>query len=417
MSWRKIAVNTIYQLIGKGFSILTNILMLALITRALGVAQFGEYVLVTTVPTFLYLFADFGLNAVFLREVAKDNHHIAKFGSLLSMRLILAAASLVFGLAYAFLYPHAPLVRAGIMIALTTVFTQGVFISLNALFQHNLRYELSALAGILAHVFAVALVVWGFLNHAGLLFFVGVWAATVLVLAGAAFLFSWKLPEKPQFSWDPKWVRRIFLLSLPIGLMLVFSQINFTADVFLLRAMDSAEAVGIYRLGYKVFENILPIPIFFVNALYPVMLQDHKQSLAALWERLKKGVWILLASALVLVVLGLAVAPILISILGGADFRDSILVLRVLVISLPVFFLTAPLQWFLITVGREWVLPLIYALAAAFNVWVNFSFIPEYSYFASLFATIASEVLILFLLLIQIVRFKRGIIKAKGTAR
>jgi O-antigen/teichoic acid export membrane protein len=361
----------------------------------------------------LYLFADFGLNAVFLREVAKDNHHIAKFGSLLSLRLVLAGLSLVLGLAYAFLYPHAQLVQIGIIIALTTVFTQGVFISLNALFQHNLRYDLSALAGIVAHVAAAALVFWGFLNHAGLLFFVGVWAATALILAGAAFLLSGKLPEKPRFSWDPKWVRRIFSLSLPIGLMLIFSQINFMADVFLLRAMDSAEAVGIYRLGYKVFENILPIPIFFVNALYPVMLQDHKQSLAALWGRLKKGVWILLASALVLVALGLAAAPILISILGGADFRDSILVLRVLVISLPVFFLTAPLQWFLITVGRERVLPLIYALAATFNVWVNFSFIPEYSYFASLFATIASEVLILFLLLIQTARFKRGIIKAK----
>lgn len=412
MSWRKIAANTIYQLVGKGFSILTNVLMLALITRALGVAQFGEYILVTTVPTFLYLFADFGLNAVFLREVAKDNHHVAKFGSLLSLRLILAGLSLVPGVAYAFFYPHSPLVQVGIMIALTTVFTHGVYTSLNALFQHNLRYELSTLAGILAHLFAVAAVVWGFLNQAGLLFFVSVWATTVLVLAGSAFLFSGKLPEKPQFSWDLRWIRRLFLLSLPVGLMLIFSQINFMADVFLLRAMDSAEAVGIYRLGYKVFENILPIPIFFVNALYPVMLQDHKQSLEALWGRLSKGVGVLLATALALAVLGLVAAPLIISILGGADFKDSILVLRVLVISLPVFFLTAPLQWFLITVGRERVLPLIYALAAVFNVGINLSFIPEYSYFASLFATIAAEVLILFLLLIQTARFKRGIIKA-----
>ena len=134
MTWKKIAANTIYQLGGKGFSILANIAIIALITRSLGVAQFGEYVLVTTVPTFLYLFGDFGLNAVFLREVSKDNHHLAKFGSLLSLRMVLAAATLLLGLAYAYFYPHAPLIRLGIIIALTTVFTQGVLVSLNALF-------------------------------------------------------------------------------------------------------------------------------------------------------------------------------------------------------------------------------------------------------------------------------------------
>uniref|UniRef100_A0A831Z1Z2 Flippase n=1 Tax=candidate division WWE3 bacterium TaxID=2053526 RepID=A0A831Z1Z2_UNCKA len=412
--WRKIAANTVYQLGGKGFSILANILILALVTRSLGVAQFGEYILVTTVPTFLYLLGDFGLNAVFLREVARNNHHVDKFGSLLSLRMLLAAISVLLGLAYAFLYPHAPLVRLGIILALTTVFTQGVFVSLNALFQHNLRYDLSVLAGIFAHVVAAALVVWGFFNRAGFMFFVLTWVATYFSVTFLALILSRKIAERPRFSWDPEWIRQIFRATLPIGLMLVFSQVSWMADVFLLRALDSAEAVGIYRLGYKVFENILPIPIFFVNALYPVMLQDHKQSLVALWGRLSRGIWILLVSALVLAALGLAAAPVLISILGGADFGDSILVLRVLVISLPVFFLTAPLQWFLITVGKERVLPLIYAAAAVLNVWVNFSFIPKYSYFASLFATIAAEILILSLLLFQVIRFKRGTVKARS---
>ncbi len=409
MTWRKIAANTFYQLAGKGFSILTNILVLALITRALGVEQFGEYILVTTVPTFLYLVGDFGLNAVFLREVAQDSNHVKKFGSLLSLRMVLAAVSLVLGLAYAFFYPHDPLIRLGIIVALTTVFTQGVFVSLNALFQHNLRYDLSVLAGIVAHLATAGLVVWGFLAGAGFLFFVAAWAATAFVLGVVAFLLSGKISERPRFAWDLRWIRRLLILSSPIGLMLIFSQINSMADVFLLRALDSAEAVGIYRLGYKVFENILPIPIFFVNALYPVMLLDHKQSIGVLYKRLSRALGVLLAAAAVLIIVVFPLAPFLIFVLGGESFEASSVVLRILTLSLPLFFVSAPLQWFLITVGKEKILPLIYAIAAFSNVLINILFIPRFSYYASLFATIFAEVLVLILLVGAFWRFRRAL--------
>ncbi|MDP2734662.1 MAG: oligosaccharide flippase family protein, partial [bacterium] len=335
----------------------------------------------------------------------------------LSLRMILAAAAVLLGLAYAYFYPHPPVVKLGIMVALTTVFTQGVFVSLNALFQHNLRYDLSVLANILAHVVSMALVVWGFFSQAGLIFFVLAWVATYFTLAFLALILSRKVAERPRFAWDPKWIRRIFRASLPIGLMLVFSQINSMADVFLLRALDSAEAVGIYRLGYKVFENILPIPIFFVNALYPIMLADHQQGLFFLYRRLKHSISALLAVSLLAIVVVIPIAGVLISILGGAEFSDSSLVLKVLVLALPFFFMTAPLQWFLITVGKERVLPVIYALAAFFNVSINILFIPRFSYFASISATVFSEILILTLLAAAVWRFKRGFSEANPPRR
>jgi O-antigen/teichoic acid export membrane protein len=411
MSWRKIAANTIYQLIGKGVSIVSTVATVALVTRALGVSQFGEYVLITTVPAFLYLLADFGLNAVFLRQVAQDNHHVQKFGSLLFLRLGLSAATFLLALSFALLSPYAAVVKWGIMIASSTVFAQGVYTSLNALFQHNLRYDLSVLAGIASSVFAVLVFVWGFVSHAGLLFFVSAWAATTLILAVLALVLSFLLAEKPRFSNNPAFARGLFIAAIPLGLTLIFSQINWMADVFLLRSLASAEAVGIYRLGYKVFENILPIPIFFVNALYPVMLADYHQGLSFLVARMKKSLGLLIAAAVVLAGLGFAFAPLVISILGGAEFSASVIVMRLLVLSLPIFFVTAPLQWFLITVGKERVLPLIYAAAAVLNVGLNIAFIPRYSYFASIWATIGAELVILILLLLQVFRFKKIAVK------
>src|SRR3972149_9805300 len=103
VSWRKIAANSFYQLVGKGIGVVSTIVTVALVTRALGVSQFGEYVLITTVPAFLYLVADFGLNAVFLRQIATDNHHVQKLGSLLVLRLGLSLLTFLLALSYAFL--------------------------------------------------------------------------------------------------------------------------------------------------------------------------------------------------------------------------------------------------------------------------------------------------------------------------
>ncbi|MEX0887845.1 MAG: polysaccharide biosynthesis C-terminal domain-containing protein, partial [Patescibacteria group bacterium] len=151
-------------------------------------------------------------------------------------------------------------------------------------------------------------------------------------------------------------------------------------------------------LGYKVFENILPIPIFFVNALYPVMLSDYRRGLSFLVDRMKKSIRLLVGAAVGLAGVGFVLAPWVIEILGGADFSASTAVIRILVLSLPLFFVTAPLQWFLITVGKEKVLPAIYASAAVLNVSINWIFIPRYSYFASITATVAAELVILVLL-------------------
>ncbi|NIT04341.1 oligosaccharide flippase family protein [Candidatus Saccharibacteria bacterium] len=404
--WRKIGTNTVYQLIGKGVSVISSVIIVSLLTRSLGGENYGEYVLVTSVPAFLYLFVDFGLNAIFLREISSAGRHSKRFGSFFALRAILSMIAFLTGLAFAFIYTSEPLIRTGMAIALTTVFTQGAFTSFNALFQHSLRYNLSALAAVVSYAFAVSAVFVGFLSRANFLYFVGVWTLASVVLAGASLIFAQKLSEKPIFSWDKAWVKSIFKASLPIGLMLVFAQINARADVFLLRALDSAEAVGIYRLAYSVFENILPIPIFFVNALYPVMLRDRKLGIAALFGRLKKSLSILVLASIALGAVIFVFAPWVIYILGGEEFAPSFLVLRLLAVSFPLFFVTAPLQWTLITVGKERVLPVIYAVAAVVNVLVNVVFIPYFSYLASVAATILSELLILAGLVYAISRFR-----------
>lgn len=397
-AWQKITTNTLYQLFGRGYGILVGFFAIALITRTLGTEGYGDYVLITTVPALFYLIADFGLNAIFLREIAKGGEHVKKFGGLLALRLVLAVLLSLVGLVYVFVSPYNLVVKWGIVFSLLAIFAQATFTSLNVLFQHNLRYNLSVLAAVLSDTTELVLVSVGFLLSLGLLFFVGAWAFVSFPLIFFGFLFSKKLREGPVLFWDFPWMKKLFLSALPIGLTLVFAQVNGTADIFLLSLLDRASALGIYGLGSKIFESVLYLPLFFVNALYPVFLTDHRRSLAALADRLGKSLLVMLAASLVLVFLVFIFAPLAIFLLGGASFSSSTIVLRILSLSFPLFFITVPLQWFLITVGYEKVLPVIYGAAAVVNVVINVVFIPQFSYFAAVAATISSEFLILILL-------------------
>ena len=92
------------------------------------------------------------------------------------------------------------------------------------------------------------------------------------------------------------------------------------------------------------------------------------------------------------------IAPWIIRIIAGGGFDQSIVALRILLLGLPLFYISSPLQWFLVTVGKERVLPLIYGMAAMVSIFLNLVFIPKFSYQASAVIVLAVEGLILALL-------------------
>jgi O-antigen/teichoic acid export membrane protein len=95
---------------------------------------------------------------------------------------------------------------------------------------------------------------------------------------------------------------------------------------------------------------------------------------------------------------GVILAPRIIQFLGGAGFGQSVLVLRILMLGLVLYYLSQPFAWLLVTLNHQSKLPVIYLIGAVFNVTANYFLIPKYSFLASSVITHASEFLILFML-------------------
>src|SRR3989338_8321548 len=113
-----VAHNIGFATLGRIIVNLIGIVIVGLMTRALGPERFGQY---NAVFAYLFLFnvlADMGLYTLLVREISREGAYESSITSkLFTFRLILIIASSVLAIAVALILPYTSLVRTGIAIA------------------------------------------------------------------------------------------------------------------------------------------------------------------------------------------------------------------------------------------------------------------------------------------------------------
>ncbi len=420
---KKIANNTIFQVIGKIFSMSVTILATIIITRIYGRTEFGEFNLMQGIPALFFIIADFGLNAIATREIAQDISKAHKYlGNILVIRILMSLILILIGIVAISFFPYSPGLKFGIYLGMFVVLTQALYATTNIIFQVKLRYDLSTIGYICGSVVILTLVlIFSFLklevvwvNFSYVIGGIVTFVVNVFLLRrlGIYIFREINFSKGWHLGMDyPLW-KYLFAQTLPLGLMFVFSQINFRADSILISVLElpkryglnNTESVAIYGLPYKVFEVSLVVPTFFMNSVYPVLVRHMVEGKERLKQTFLRVTAILSGSGLALGALGVIFAPLAIRILGGTEFEQSITVLRILIAGIVIFYTSQPLAWLIVTLGRQKYLPGIYLVGAIFNVAANHTFIPKYSFYASSVITLASEFIILSLLAFFAVR-------------
>ena len=394
----KVAANTIVQIIGKGITAFSTALITILLARSYGVEGFGEYTKMFSYVALFYLAVDFGLNAVVLQK-NQDSSSPTLFANLLGFRLTLSMVWIFVALAILAFLPFNPLTNSGftplskigIILLLPTVITQSIFTTANAYFQSTLRYDRSVIASSIGSIGTVVLVYLFIHIHAPMLltlvsYLIGsfIMAFSSLYLAGIKlFINRWSV----ALWWE------LFVYTLPLGATLLFNLVYFRVDTLILTAYRSTAEVGIYGLAYRFFEFPLTFPTFFMNALYPILLSKKNEGGPPLRITAKRALWILLLSSTIIVLGGFYFSPLITHI--DPSFQSSIFPFRILLLSLPFFFISSLCMWLLITVKKNTLLAAIYGFALLINVSLNLVFIPQYGYTAAAITTGVSEAIVL----------------------
>ncbi len=321
---RALTLNVIAMVVGKAAAVIIGLTALALLTRHLGPAGFGEYRTVLTFMAFAVMFADLGLRTVVLREISKpDSEPSLVIGAGLSLRLISVSVMVIIGAAIGLFMPYTKVVQVGLLLGgFYYVLLHGSMFFW-AVFLRQLRQgQLMFAETIGGFVMLCGVVVAMVLD-------LGVFAMLMALVAGglAQFTLSWYMAAKLQpFRLTAN--TRVWGDLVRMGLSLAGSEIALFAilrgDILILSILDTADAVGLYGVPSKIFEilgslsslfNGMIMP-FFVAALANAAREQLKQTLTnALDVMLVFGVGVVACCS--------AFAPEVLTLIAGSEFAPA----------------------------------------------------------------------------------------------
>lgn len=406
--FKKIIFNTGSQVIGKIVSAASTLIITLLIGRSLGPAGFGEFTKIFVFIGYFYTFADFGANSIFVREKSESK----LFRVLIGLRLVVSLTLAISAVAISLLLPYnpqfetgfSPEVKLGIIFASLTIVTQALFTTANALFQKKLRYDLSALATIAGSLILIASTLYLYLTTASILPYVFAYifgGITFVLVSFILIVDKFKQSVNPIF--DKQQFRSLITLSWPIGIALILNLVYFRIDVLILANYKDSAQVGLYGLGFQFFQAALAVPIFFANALFPVLSDLFKKNIIEFNKTVKFSLVFLTLASFGLTVF-LILVSYLIPIVYDPRYTGSGVALRILSLGMPFFFISALLWHLLIIYNKQKLLIYIYACGAVFNLVANLYFIPIYGFIAASIITVISEMIVTVLLILSLRR-------------
>ncbi len=394
---RKIAYNVLVSTVTKVLSTILALVSIGFITRYLGKEGFGNYATVLAFLSFFTAIADLGLYFIATREISRDGAHEAHIlGNIFAIRLVSSAVVFLASPLVVYFFDYPAEVKRGIIIAAASFMFSSSYQILNGVFQKNLAMDKVAVSELLGKIVQVIFVIGAIQLKLGFDWIMLALLANMMVNFGVIYLFLKKyIIIKLQF--DFVYWKSFLKESLPMGIAAVIAFIYFKMDTILLSVMKSSADVGIYNVAYKVLENITFFPAMIAGLVMPIMAKNIFSNRERFLEVTNKTLKVFFLLIVPLIVGVSFLADDIIRLIGGSGFFESGRVLQILVFALALIFFGQLLNTILIVGNLQKKLMWILGGVAIFNIGANLFFIPSYSYMASSYISVATELLVVLL--------------------
>lgn len=390
---KQIAGNTLAQLVAKFVGAGLTFLTTAIIIRLSGPALFGDLTKALALIAIGFTALDFGLNATIVRALGQSSHPRLLMSRLITLRLFLSLFAVLTLNLLVFILPggYTPAIKAIFWVGSLSLIFQGLYTSLNAWFQFQENYWRSTLATITGTIVGTLLTIYFAFFSPTLLNFLLSTTLGYLLMAAISISLGRNIFAL-TFSLRP--LATLLRDSSVLGGILLLSVMASKLDTVILGVFRDSAEVGQYGFSYRIFDVLLVFPVFIMNSLYPRLIKLGRSAARRL---IRSSLLPLTTLGTILAVLAWFLSPAL--LLVKPDLYLSVHSLRLLVLFLPLFFLTAPLMWQYVALHQEKILFKIYLLAALGNGLLNLSLVPRFGYVASALLTGATELFILICLL------------------
>lgn len=165
-------------------------------------------------------------------------------------------------------------------------------------------------------------------------------------------------------------------------------------DVFLLNFLKGQEVVGIYSSAYKFLEALMFMITAYNLSSLPIFVDFYKKNQLLLLRLKIKKDFIFLGIIGFLVAFGFYFfSDLFLSVFFKNKYLLAIPILKIIIFNLPLILLTSIFFNFFYTVGKIYYIIFLMIFQLFFNFSLNLIFIPKYSYLASAYISLLSEII------------------------
>jgi O-antigen/teichoic acid export membrane protein len=380
------------------FTKLINIVFVAFAARYFGTSGFGQWSLVFLFLSFFGLLSDIGLDALVVRDVARDPAKSGKYlQNIFGIKLITSVLTslMLIGFVRAVGYTDEILVLSYVALPVLVFSTiSGTFVSvLKAHERMDLTSLIEVVFGFMPSATGLALL-WLGVGMKSIMIVFGIWSGLRLLVL--MWIVRKMIPVfRPEL--DPVFCKRIMKDALFFAILGLVMMLHIRVDFFMLSKMVGDEAVGIYAAPYRILEHIAMAGILVNVAMQPTisaLYVTSRERLALVYEKLQK--FFLTLALPVFSILILYYREITLFVFGP-QYEASARVLFILSWACFLLVFTTPMRVVILQSDLLSRFAPVVTANMLLNIVLNFIVIPKYSYIGASWVSLNSSVIDLFI--------------------
>jgi O-antigen/teichoic acid export membrane protein len=332
------------------------------------------------------------------RMAAEPQREPEWLGALAGARLALSAVAMVLCVASIPLFlTDADSSHAVALILTTTILSTGAT-TLMAVFQSRLRSGLVLSFAVLQGMLWLGAVLVLAATHASVVAFAVVYSALVALIAILQVHTTRRLAHVAWRAGRRLW-RPLLRVAIPLGIAAVFITVYYQVDSVLLLQISGQHEAGIYGAAYNFLGPLGFLPAAVMSSFFPVLSAVHKSDPMRVRRLVQICADLMGAISLPILAGTIALSSQIVQLLYGSSYERTAGLMPILMVAF-VSICFGSLAGFLAPiVGRQWRLALYSGVGAAANVALNLLLIPSYGAYGSAWATVATELLTMILML------------------
>jgi O-antigen/teichoic acid export membrane protein len=383
-----------------------------ILARKLGVENFGIFSSTLSIVNIFSLFAGFGIAQVWLKLFGEEGINAVRWikPSLYFVLMSVIGVSILLIL-WSIYGPHSKEITKILLIFLFFLYGNTIVQLVISKLQLEEKYSKLAMWQIIPNILRlVVLIVCFYLFSMTLevidIAYIYAGVGILISLFGLyqlTFMSESKLELKGHFTQKVKnkeipTVKDIISHSWAFGMATLFAFVYIQSDIILVKYISGNVEAGYYNVAFIIITTILIFPsVLYSKFLMPKFHRWANHDKDKFYYIYKKGNIIMLISGTIIMLCILLLSQWGIKILFGSEYNQSVVLLNILSVALPIYFVAYSVGATLVTKNNMKIKVQMMGIVAFINIILNLLLIPSYGAKGAATATVISNIILLYL--------------------